>query len=109
MDIKKLNKKDLQEIMNLYIKERPNFYWSCSFEEFCRDWVRKCECCGEFVVLDGDEDDLHSYKNFKGEEYKICKECLEDVKDEILEYFEDGEDPNYYDQYVEFHRMEKMR
>ena len=55
MTMKELNKKEIEELVKLYEEERENFYWLISFEEFIRDYVVKCEVCGEFFVSDCDE------------------------------------------------------
>lgn len=35
MNINELNKEELQEVTELYIKERDTMTWLCSLEEFC--------------------------------------------------------------------------
>ena len=103
MNIEKLSKNELQEVINLYIEERPNFLWFCSFEEFCRDWVRKCENCGEYVVLDDTKKDLQKFKNFKGQEYSVCDKCFEESQEQ--EDCFDEDDPLSYDKYYEMGMM----
>lgn len=68
MDIKTLSKKDLEKVVNLYVKERNNFYWLISLEDFVKDYVVKCECCNELFVTDIDE--------------KICEECVDYLEKE---------------------------
>lgn len=81
MKINELNKEELREVTDLYVKNRDSFVELYSLENFCENYVRKCECCGKFVVLDEFEEDLHLYKNFKGKEYKVCNHCLEEIKE----------------------------
>ena len=64
MTIKGLNKNELEELVELYAKERKNFYWLISFEEFVNDYVVKCEVCGKFFVTDSNE--------------TICEKCNEE-------------------------------
>lgn len=55
MTMKELNKKEIEVLVKLYEEERKTFAWLISFEEFIRDYVVKCEVCGEFFVTDSDE------------------------------------------------------
>lgn len=66
MTLKELNKKEIEELVKLYEEERENFYWLISFEEFIRDYVVKCEVCGEFFVTDSDE--------------TTCENCKEEIE-----------------------------
>lgn len=100
MKIKDLNKEELQEVTKIYIKERHTAPWLCSLEEFCESFVRKCECCGELVVVDDGDKELPVYTNFKGEKCHMCENC---IPEEEYTY-----EPDYYDEYTEFHRMEMI-
>ena len=71
MTLKQLNKKEIEELVKLYEKERENFYWLISFEEFIRDYVVKCEVCGEFFVTDMNE--------------TVCEECQEEIEFDKLD------------------------
>ena len=55
MTMKELNKKEIEELVKLYEKERKTFTWLISFETFVKDYVVKCEVCGEFFATDCDE------------------------------------------------------
>lgn len=85
MERKKLTKYELDEIMELFIENRDTFYWLITFEEFVKDYVVKCEECGEFFVTDMND--------------KICEKCREHVEEEIdddFEYFDRNKEHIYY-------------
>lgn len=89
MERNKLTKNELDELMKLFIENRNSFYWLITFEEFVKDYVVKCEECGEFFVTDmGD---------------KICEECKDRLEqeqeeeiDDDFEYFDRNKDYIYY-------------
>ena len=71
MTLKELNKKEIEELVRLYEKERKNFHWLISFEEFIKDYVVKCEVCGEFFVSDSNG--------------KTCEQCQEEIEFDKLD------------------------
>ena len=73
-----LNKKELQEVVDLWIETRNSFSWLITLEEFVRDYVRRCENCGQFIVLDDDNDELIEDVTWKGEHIRVCQECYDD-------------------------------
>lgn len=73
-----LNKKELQEVTNLYVKERDNFCWLISIEEFVKDYVRKCDACGKFVVVEDADDQLLEDTTWRCEHIHVCRECYEE-------------------------------
>jgi len=82
-------KNELQELIELYIKERDSFPWLISFEEFKKDYVVKCEKCGEFFVTDMED--------------KLCETCKEYLEkenrqdeDNDFEYFDRNKEHIYY-------------
>lgn len=91
METNKLNNKQLEEIMNLYIKERNTFPWLISFEEFKKDYVVKCKHCGEYFVTDMNN--------------TLCDDCLEHLEEESQDndsdwqYFEDNKEHYVYGLY----------
>lgn len=80
MNIKmnELNKKELQEVVELYEETRNSFSWLITLEEFVRDYVRRCENCGQFIVLDDDNDELIEDVTWKGKHIRVCQECYDD-------------------------------
>ena len=83
---------ELEKLINLYIRERHTFYWLISFEEFVKDYVKKCDTCGEYFVTDSDD--------------TTCKECLEHKNEEECQeqdpdwvYFEENKDHFVYGLY----------
>lgn len=78
-------KKDMKKIVELYIQERKNFPWLISIEEFERDYVSKCECCGEYFLIDSSE--------------RVCDNCVEYFKEENHEI---DNDPDWV--YFEEHK-----
>lgn len=100
MKINDLNKEELQEIISLYIDTKDDFTWMCSLEEFCEDFVRKCECCGKFVVVENGGDELPTLVNWKGDKYKACSNCIEESQEEYCN--EDGVPDEDYDKYVDY-------
>ena len=108
MNINELNKEELQEVTELYIKERDTMTWLCSFEE---EWEwkydsryhwksyknsltnsvkeahtasyfsgGKCESCGELVLVDDCDCELPIAKNYRGNEYHCCEICYEEMR-----------------------------
>lgn len=81
-------KKDISKIVELYIQERKNFPWLVSIEEFERDYVSKCECCGEYFLTEDSE--------------RVCNDCAEYFKEETYEsdpdwvYFEENKEHFVY-------------
>lgn len=61
-------KKDLKELLKLYIQERRYFPWLISFEEFKRDYVVKCQYCNEYFVSEMD--------------CVLCNNCIEYLEQE---------------------------
>lgn len=72
-----LNKKELQEVVELYEETRNSFSWLITLEEFVRDYVRRCENCGQFIVLDDDNDELVEDVTWKGEHIRVCQDCYD--------------------------------
>lgn len=91
MKIKDLNKEELQEVTDMYIKERDMMGWLCSLEEYCESYVRKCESCGELVYLWDGNEDLPVGTNYRGEKYRSCPECYKESKE-----YEGEEHETYY-------------
>lgn len=88
MELNKLTKNELDELMQLFIKERCQFYWLISFEEFIKYYVVKCEKCGEFFVTD-----VNAY---------VCENCediIEEESDPDWEYFDINKDHYVYGLY----------
>ena len=77
MKIRELNKKELQEVVELYEETRNSFSWLITLEEFVRDYVRRCENCGQFIVLDDDNDELVEDVTWKGEHIRVCQDCYD--------------------------------
>jgi predicted amidophosphoribosyltransferase len=76
MEIKSLNKKELDELITLYNKERKTFPWLISLEEFAQDYVKYCDNCHKMFVTDCDD-------NF-------CESCEYELREEEKE-----EDPDW--------------
>ena len=72
-----LNKKELQEVTDLYIKERDNYCDLITIEEFVEHYVGRCDNCGKFVVRDCSEDLLEDV-TWRGEHINVCRECYEE-------------------------------
>lgn len=88
----KINKSNINEIVNLYIRERDTFSWLISIEEFAKDYVEKCKECGELFLNDADN--------------KICEDCIEhNLEEERLNdnyeysYFDENKDHYVYGMY----------
>ena len=73
-----LNKKELHELVDLWIETRDSFSWLITLEEFVKDYVGRCENCGQFIVLDDDNDELIEDVTWKGEHIRVCQECYDD-------------------------------
>ena len=73
-----LNKKELQEVVELYEETRNSFSWLITLEEFVRDYVRRCDNCGQFIVLDDTDDELIEDTTWKGEHICVCRDCYDD-------------------------------
>lgn len=80
MKIKELNEKELQEVTNLYVKERDNFCWLVSIEEFVKDYVRKCDACGKFVVVEDVDNRLLEYTKWRCEHIYVCQDCHDEER-----------------------------
>lgn len=80
-------KNELQELIKLYIDERNSFSWLISFEEFIKDYVVKCEDCGEFFVTDNND--------------KKCEECYKEYI-ESIKPVEQDRDWVYFEQNKEY-------
>lgn len=80
-------KNELQELIELYIKNRKMFVGLISFEEFKNDYVKRCEDCGDFFIAE------------YGDETK-CEECLEEEPEREIdpdwEDFDRNKDYYYY-------------
>lgn len=70
-----LNEKELQKVVELWIETRDGFCWLITLEEFIRDYVRRCENCGQFIVLDDADDELIEDTTWKGEHIRVCQDC----------------------------------
>lgn len=70
-----LNEKELQEVVELWIETRDSFCWLITLEEFANDYVRRCENCGEFIVLGDADDELIEDTIWKGEHIHVCQDC----------------------------------
>ena len=54
MKISDVKGNDMNKLLNLYNQEKDNLFGEVSLEEFCERFVRKCEDCGELIVVDDD-------------------------------------------------------
>lgn len=70
-----LNEKELQEVVELWIETRDSFCWLITLEEFVNDYVRRCENCGQFIVLADPDDELIEDTTWKGEHIRVCQDC----------------------------------
>lgn len=70
MKLNELSKEDLELLEIGYSK----FKKFSTFEDFVENMVRRCECCGNLVIVDY-EDDLPLVQNWDGEYYKCCSNC----------------------------------
>lgn len=82
MTIKTLSKKDLEKVIELYIKERDSLYSLVSLEEFVEEYVKKCSFCGEFFVTDMND--------------TMCEEC-EDFLQKENNHDEDDFDTGFFE------------
>jgi len=73
--INELNEKELQEVVELWITTRDSFCWLIILEEFVKDYVRRCENCGQFIVLTDSDDELIEDTTWKGEHIRVCQDC----------------------------------
>lgn len=78
VEMNELNKKELHEIVDLWIATRDSFSWLITLEEFMKDYVRRCENCGQFIVLDDADDELIEDTTWKGETIHVCQDCYDD-------------------------------
>lgn len=78
VEMNELNKKELHEIVDLWIATRDSFSWLITLEEFMKDYVRRCENCGHFIVLDDADDELIEDTTWKGEHIRVCQDCYDD-------------------------------
>lgn len=72
-----LNEKELQEVINLWIEYRDSFVWLITLEEFAEDYVRQCEDCYGFVVLEEPDEELIEDITWKGEHIHVCQDCYD--------------------------------
>lgn len=70
-----LNEKELREVVELWIETRDSFCWLITLEEFVKDYVRRCENCGQFIVLCDVDDELIEDVTWKGEHIRVCQDC----------------------------------
>lgn len=77
--MKNLDKRDLQKLVNLYMKERDNFLWAITIEEFYKHYVRRCGCCHELVVLEERDVELENRKLWRGDIVACCPQCCEEI------------------------------
>ena len=70
MKINELSKEDLELLEKGYNK----FKKFSTFEDFIENMVRRCECCGDLVIVDY-EDDLPLVRNWDGKYYSCCYNC----------------------------------
>lgn len=70
-----LNEKELQEVVELWIETRDSFSWLITLEEFVKDYIRRCENCGQFIVLGDVDDELIEDTTWKGETIYVCQDC----------------------------------
>lgn len=99
--MKELRGKDLEKVVELYIQERDNFCWAITLEEFVKHYLRQCDCCGEYVVLEERDVELEERKNWNGEILSCCEQCCQEIdSDTECEDEFDG-----YDEYCEYHNM----
>lgn len=68
MDIKTLSQKDLETVVELYIKERHLLCGLVSLEDFVKHNVKRCEFCKELFVTDMDD--------------TMCEECIDYLEKE---------------------------
>lgn len=72
-----LDKEELQKVIDLYIKERSNFVWLISIEEFYNHYVRHCECCNDLVLLEERDEELEIRETWRKEKLHCCESCCE--------------------------------
>lgn len=70
MKINELSKEDLELLEKGYNK----FKKFSTFEDFVENMVRRCECCGNLVIVDY-ADDLPLVRNWDGKYYRCCDNC----------------------------------
>lgn len=75
MKINELNERELQEVVKLWIETRDSFCWLITLEEFVTDYIRRCENCGEFVVLDDIDEELIKDTTWRGNIISVCQNC----------------------------------
>lgn len=82
INLKEMKGEKLQEIVNLYIKERKYFIWDITLEEFVEHYVRECECCANLVVLEERDVELEERTMWNGKVCKCCESCCDEVDSE---------------------------
>lgn len=95
MKINDFKGKELDKLVNLYIEERKNLFKLVSLEEFCERFVRKCEDCGELIVVDDDWCQLNVGYIRNGKEVRVCDDCYyysEIYEEECLKNSDDDSD-----------------
>lgn len=72
-----LSKQELEELLEMQKEEVKINPWTKDFDEFLK-LVRKCENCGEFVIVDDEFDALPVGVTWDGKELHCCDECIKD-------------------------------
>lgn len=82
MKFEDFTKEELIDVINLYIENKEK--WIPTLEDFYTHYLRRCECCGEIICVDGDSElkEIEFMKN--GHELttmKCCDKCIKEIED----------------------------
>ena len=75
MKISDVKGNDMNKLLNLYNQEKDNLFGEVSLEEFCERFIRKCEDCGELIVVYDDWCQLNVGYIRNGKEIRVCDDC----------------------------------
>ena len=74
----KLSSDELQQVIDLYIKERNSIVDLISLEEYCEKYLRQCGDCHKILSVNEPEDDLRMVRDAKGVLFRCCDECYKE-------------------------------
>ena len=88
-DNMKMNAKELEYVLDSFMKDKKHLSGLWSFEEYCRFFVRRCNECGKIFIL--------KYEDYDS---AFCEECRVKIscgRDRDFEYFDRNKETIYYE------------
>lgn len=66
---------EVEKVLEMYHDTRKVYEKLYSVEEFCEQFLDRCECCGELHYWD----DLDLNENWDGKVLNVCKDCRKEM------------------------------